>query len=139
MIYLLDTNILIYLIKNRPPQVAEHIDQLADVDSLAMSFITWAELLRGAEGSQRRETTLQQLDALSRQVPVLYPDGPAICRHYAVQATALKRQATPIGGNDLWIAAHALALEATLVSHNVREFARIEGLALEDWAAPAPA
>ena len=90
MIYLLDTNILIYLIKNRPPQVAEHIDQLADVDSLAMSFITWAELLRGAEGSQRRETTLQQLDALSRQVPVLYPDGPAICRHYAVQATALK-------------------------------------------------
>ncbi len=137
MIYLLDTNILIYLIKNRPPQVAERIDQLADVDSLAMSFITWAELLRGAEGSQRREAILRQLDVLTRQVPVLYPDGPAICRNYAVQATALKRQATPIGGNDLWIAAHALALDATLVSHNVRIFARIEGLALVDWAAPA--
>ena len=137
MIYLLDTNILLYLIKNRPPQVAERIDELADDDSLAMSFITWAELLRVAEGSQRREATLQQLDSLSRQVPVLYPDGPAICRHYAVQATALKRQATPIGGNDLWIAAHALTLGATLVSHNVREFARIEGLALEDWAADA--
>ncbi|AFY28857.1 PIN domain-containing protein [Cyanobium gracile] len=125
MIYLLDTNILFPLIKNRPPQVAGRIDQLADVDSLAMSFITWAELLRGAEGSQRREATLQQLD------------GPAICRHYAAQASALKRQATPIGGNDLWIAAHALALGATLVSHNVREFARIEGLVLVDWAAPA--
>jgi tRNA(fMet)-specific endonuclease VapC len=137
LIYLLDTNILIYLIKNRPPQVAERIDQLADGDSLAMSFITWAELLRGAEGGQRREATLQQLDVLARQVPVLYPDGPAICRHYAVQASALKRLATPIGGNDLWIACHALALGATLVSHNVRQFTRIEGLALVDWGAAA--
>jgi tRNA(fMet)-specific endonuclease VapC len=98
-----------------------------------MSFITWAELLRGAEGGQRCEATLQQLDVLARQVPVLYPDGPTICRNYAVQATALKRLATPIGGNDLWIACHALSLGATLVSHNVREFTRIEGLALVDW------
>ena len=134
MIVLLDTNILIYLIKNHPPQVAERIDALAPNDSLAMSFITWAELLQGAEGSQRREATLRQLDQLARQVPVLYPEGPQICRHYAVQATALKRRGTPIGANDLWIACHALALDATLVSHNVSEFARIEGLRLEDWA-----
>ncbi len=134
MILLLDTNILIYLIKNHPPQVAERIDALAPNDSLAMSFITWAELLQGAEGSQRREATLRQLDQLARQVPVLYPEGPQICRHYAVQATALKRRGTPIGANDLWIACHALALDATLVSHNVSEFARIEGLRLEDWA-----
>ena len=136
MIHLLDTNILIYLLKKRPPQVAERIDALADEDTLAMSFITWAELLQGAEGSQRREATLAQLDALARQVQVLYPEGPALCRHYAVQAKALKRQGTPIGANDLWIACHALALGATLVSHNVREFQRIEGLRLEDWAAP---
>lgn len=134
MIVLLDTNILIYLIKNHPPQVAERIDALAPNDSLAMSFITWAELLQGAEGSQRREATLRQLDQLARQVPVLYPEGPQICRHYAVQATALKRRGTPIGANDLWIACHALALDATLVSHNVSAFARIEGLRLEDWA-----
>ena len=135
MIHLLDTNILIYLLKNRPPQVAERIDALADDDSLAMSFITWAELLLGAEGSRRREATLVQLHALARQVEVLDPEGPAICRHYAEQATALKRQGTPIGANDLWIACHALALGATLVSHNVREFQRIEGLQLADWAA----
>jgi tRNA(fMet)-specific endonuclease VapC len=134
VIVLLDTNILIYLIKNHPPQVAERIDALDPGDSLAMSFITWAELLQGAEGSQRREATLRQLDQLARQVPVLYPEGPQICRHYAVQATALKRRGTPIGANDLWIACHALALDATLVSHNVNEFARIEGLRLEDWA-----
>ena len=134
MIFLLDTNILIYLIKNHPPQVAERIDALDPSDSLAMSFITWAELLQGAEGSQRREATLRQLDQLARQVPVLYPDGPQICRYYAVQATALKRRGTPIGANDLWIACHALALGATLVSHNVSEFTRIDGLRLEDWA-----
>ncbi len=134
MIYLLDTNILIDLSKNRPPQVAERIDALSDEDSLAMSFITWAELLRGAEGSQRREATLQQLEALRRLVPVLYPDGPGICEHYAVQATALTRRATPIGANDLWIACHALAIGATVVSHNVSAFSRVEGLQLEDWA-----
>jgi tRNA(fMet)-specific endonuclease VapC len=99
------------------------------------SFITWAELLQGAQGSQRREATLVQLDALSRQVPVLYPEGQAICRHYAQQATVLKRLGTPIGANDLWIACPSLALGATLVSHNIREFARIEGLTLIDWAA----
>ncbi len=71
MIYLLDTNILIYLTKNRPPQVADRIDAISDEDSLAMSFVTWAELLRGAEGSQRREATLQQLEALTRLVHVL--------------------------------------------------------------------
>ena len=134
MIYLLDTNILIYLSKNRPPQVAQRIDALGDVDSIAMSFITWAELLRGAEGSQRREATLLQLEALSRLVPVLYPQGPGICAHYAVQATALKRRATPIGANDLWIACHALAIGATVVSHNVSELSRVEGLQLVDWA-----
>ena len=134
MIVLLDTNILIYLIKNHPPQVAERIDALDPNDRLAMSFVTWAELLHGAEGSQRREATLRQLDQLARQVPVLYPEGPQLCRHYAVQATALKRRGTPIGANDLWIACHALALGATLVSHNVSEFTRMDGLRLEDWA-----
>lgn len=67
-------------------------------------------------------------------MPVLYPEGPEIYGHYARQANALKRRGTPIGANDLWIACHALALEATLVSHNTREFARIDGLCLEDWA-----
>ena len=134
VIHLLVTNILIDLIKRRPPQVAERINALAEEDSLAMSFITWAELLQGAEGSQRREATLQQLELLARQVPVLVPEGAAICRHYAEQATTLKSLGTPIGANDLWIACHCLALGATLVSHNLREFRRIAGLQLVDWA-----
>lgn len=135
MIHLLDTNILIYLIKNHPPEVAERINALDEEDSLAMSFITRAELLQGAKGSQR-QATLQQLDALDLQVPVLYPQGPSVCQHYAQQATALRRRVTPIGANVFWIACHALAVDAVLVSHNGRECRCIEGLRLVDWATP---
>ncbi|MBL0720698.1 type II toxin-antitoxin system VapC family toxin [Piscinibacter sp. Jin2] len=133
MIVLLDTNILIYLIKNQPAHVAQRVDQMADDTRLGMSFITWAELLKGAERSTRKPEVLKRLDALSRQIKVLYPSGPAICRHYAEQFTRLKDAGTPIGANDLWIACHALAEDATLVTHNTREFQRIEGLRLEDW------
>lgn len=136
MIYLLDTSILIYLIKNHPPSVAQRIDALPQESALGMSFVTWAELLQGAERSVRREDVLHRLDALARQVPVRYPSGPAICRHYATQAARLKTAGTPIGGNDLWIASHALAEDATLVTHNTREFQRITGLRVEDWAVP---
>lgn len=134
MIYLLDTNILIYLIKNQPPAVAQRIDALPAQAQLGMSFVTWAELLKGAERSTRKAEVLRRLDTLARQVPVRYPAGPAICRHYAEQATRLKDVGTPIGANDLWIASHALAEDATLVTHNTREFSRVTGLRVEDWA-----
>ena len=133
MIYLLDTNILIYLIKNHPPAIAQRIDVLADDDQLCMSFITWAELLKGAERSTRKPEVLRRLDMLARQVTVIYPASAAICRHYAEQFTRLKEVGTPIGANDLWIACHALSEDATLVTHNTREFQRIVGLRLEDW------
>jgi tRNA(fMet)-specific endonuclease VapC len=133
VIYLLDTNILIYLIKNHPPAIAQRIDVLADDDQLCMSFITWAELLKGAERSTRKPEVLRRLDMLARQVTVIYPTSAAICRHYAEQFTRLKEAGTPIGANDLWIACHALAEDATLVTHNTREFQRIVGLRVEDW------
>jgi len=98
-----------------------------------MSFVTWAELLKGAERSQRKAEVLRRLDLLASRVPVLYPAGDAISRHYAVQATRLKDAGTPIGANDLWIACHALAVEANLVTHNTREFRRIKGLRVVDW------
>ena len=133
MIYLLDTNILIYLIKNQPPGVAQRIDALPESDALCMSFVTWAELLKGAERSTRKTEVLRRLNALAREVPVRYPTAPAICRHYAEQAIRLKEAGTPIGANDLWIACHALAEDATLVTHNTRELRRIAGLRVEDW------
>jgi tRNA(fMet)-specific endonuclease VapC len=133
VIYLLDTNILIYLIKNHPPAIAQHIDTLADDDRLCMSFVTWAELLKGAERSNRKPEVLRRLDKLAQQVTVIYPTRPDICRHYAEQSTLLKEAGTPIGANDLWIGCHALAEDAVLVTHNTREFQRIVGLRVEDW------
>ena len=135
MTYLLDTNILIYLIKNQPPAVAEHVNRLLPEDYLAMSFISYAELLMGAERSSQRERVIQRLQRLRQEIRVLYPDNPAICQHYAEQFTSLKMAGTPIGANDLWIACHALAENATLVTNNTREFQRIAGLRLENWVA----
>jgi tRNA(fMet)-specific endonuclease VapC len=137
VIYLLDTNILIYLIKNHPPVIAERVNALPETALLATSFITWAALLKGAERSTRKPEVLRRLDALTRQVTVLYPSGPAICQHYAEQFTRLKGAGTPIGANDLWIACHALAERATLVTHNTRDFQRVDGLRIEDWVGAA--
>jgi tRNA(fMet)-specific endonuclease VapC len=131
--FLLDTNILIYLIKNKPPSVAERINALGDDAALGMSFFTYAELLKGAERSTRRPEVLRRLDQLALQVPVVYQAGRSLCEHYAAQFTRLKEAGTPIGANDLWIACHALAEDATLVTHNTREFERVAGLRLENW------
>jgi tRNA(fMet)-specific endonuclease VapC len=106
---------------------------MAADDRLCMTFITWAELLKGAERSNRKAEVLRGLDALARQVAALYPTGAAICRHCAEQFTRLQDAGTPIGANDLWIACHALAEDANLVTHNAREFERVVGLRVEDW------
>lgn len=133
MNYLLDTNILIYLIKNKPPSVARRIDALGDDTMLGMSFFSYAELLKGAERSTRKPDVLRRLDELTRQIPVVYRADRSLCEHYAAQFTRLNEAGTPIGANDLWIACHALAEDATLVSNNSREFERVAGLRLENW------
>ena len=133
MIYLIDTDTLIYLIKNRPASVAARVNTLAPEDRLCMSFVTYAELLKGAEKSSRKTAVLRRIDDLTRQVPVVFDASRALCAHYATQFTRLKDAGTPIGASDLWIACHALALDATLVSNNTREFKRVAGLREENW------
>ncbi len=134
MRYMLDTNILIYLIKNKPPTVAERVNSLGSGAELCMSFFTFAELLMGAERSTRKPEVLRRLDALTRTVPPCYGVGRTICEHYAAQFTRLRAAGTPIGANDLWIASHALADDCTLVTNNLRGFERVAGLKLENWA-----
>ncbi len=134
MRYMLDTNILIYLIKNKPPAVAERVNALGGDTELCMSFVTFAELAMGAERSTRKPEVLHRLDALTRVVSVRYAVDRAICEHYAAQFTRLRAAGTPIDANDLWIACHALADGSTLVTNNTREFERVAGLKLENWA-----
>ena len=132
-LFLLDTNILIYLLKGAPESVARKIDRLKPEDRLGMSWVTWAELLLGALRSTRSEQIRKQLEGIQQVIPVLLPESPLICSYHAEHAARLRAAGTPISGNDLWIAAHALALGATLVTHNVKEFRRIRGLSLDDW------
>ncbi|VFR82505.1 VapC toxin protein [plant metagenome] len=133
MRYLLDTNILIYLIKHRPPSVAERIAQLALDDALHMSFVSWAELLKGAERSTRADTVRKQLHKLAQHIPVLYETSHDMCLHHARLGAMFKSQGKPIGANDLWIAAHALAEGCVLVTNNTGEFSRVPGLPLQNW------
>lgn len=133
MRYMLDTNILIYLLKNRPVSVAQRISELGEDTQLCMSFFTYAEMLKGAERSTRKDRVLRQLDQLVRQVPVIYHVNHTLCEQYAAHSTYLKESGMPVGANDLWIACHAIAEDAILVTHNTKEFNRIKGLSFEDW------
>lgn len=132
MIYMLDTNILIYLMKNKPLAVAERVAKLTSQDELVMSFVTYAELLKGANGSNNPPQALAKIAQIIQKIVVLYPDNKT-CEYYGVWSNKLKQQGTPIGNNDLWIACHALACNAVLVTHNVKEFKRIDGLNWQDW------
>ena len=130
--YLLDTNICIYIAKHNPPAVREHFARHA-ANEFAMSVITLGELRFGAEKSQSREramATIQQLEGLipSRALPE------AAGEHYGQIRAVLQRGGVIIGNNDLWLAAHARAEGWILVTNNTREFSRVPGLQLENWA-----
>lgn len=131
--YLLDTNICIYIARQRPPSVAQRLARLKPGE-VGMSLVTYGELRYGAEKSRLRDEALETLSRLAERIEVLPMDA-TVATHYGKVRADLERAGTPIGNNDLWIAAHALALDTTLVTHNTREFERIASLRLEDWAA----
>ena len=99
-----------------------------------MSLITYGELLFGAEKGKSTKQTLEILHRFAELVPALLLPQSAAMRYAAARAT-LEKAGTPIGANDLWIAAHALAENTILVSNNVREFERVPGLKVENWVA----
>lgn len=132
MMYMLDTNIIIYLMKNKPPIVREKINQMTKTHELCMSFVSYAELLKGVQGSENPQKAQANLERITQYINVVYADK-ATCEYYGKWASLLKKQGMPIGNNDLWIACHALASNAIIVTHNNREFARITDLLVEDW------
>ncbi len=129
--YLLDTNICIYMRKKKFPVMNDRVDKLPP-GALAMSVVTWGELVTGAEKSQARARTLANLARLRQIVPVLEIDD-TVGDHYGDIRAHLEKTGQPIGANDNWIAAHASALGLTLITNNTREFAKVSGLSVEDW------
>lgn len=131
--YMLDTNIAIYVIKRRPIDVLDTFNRHAG--QLCISSITLAELLHGAEKSAQPEHNLQQVDNFISRLEVLTYDNKAAA-HYGDIRASLERKGTPIGVNDLHIAGHARSNGLILVTNNLREFERIDGLRTENWLLP---
>jgi len=129
-LYLLDTNILIAALKERP-DVRQRLETLP-LSSLRLSAIVLGELAFGAEKSAQGQRNRARLAALAQRLPLVGLDAETT-RRYAQVRAFLERQGTPIGANDTWIAAQALTIGATLVTDNVREFSRVPELPLENW------
>ena len=128
--YMLDTNIVIYLIKRRPIELLDVFNQHAG--QMCISSITLAELLHSVEKSSMPDHNLLQVeDFISRLEVLSY--GNKAASHYGDIRADLERKGTPIGVNDLHIAGHARSEGLTLVSNNVREFERVDALRLVNW------
>lgn len=130
--WLLDTNICIYLIKKKPQPVLDRL-RAVDIDTVAVSSITVAELQYGVARSARPEQNGLALAAFLAPLGVAPFDDDAAAVYGAVRAD-LERAGTPIGSLDLLIAAHALSLGRTVVTNNTRELLRVAGLKVENWA-----
>jgi tRNA(fMet)-specific endonuclease VapC len=125
--------ICIFIQRQRPENVLERFQKLEPGD-VAISVITWGELLYGAEKSKQRKKVLQLLAEFKTFVPVL-PIPEAAGNTYGIIRASLESHGQPIGNIDLWIAAHAKAAELTIVTNNEREFRRIPGLKVQNWVA----
>ena len=129
--YLLDTDICIYAINERPPEVLTQLLAHED-EGIAISVVTASELFFGVRKSASRRN-LAALESFIGALTVLDFDIEA-ARRYGELRAHLEKKGTPIGSMDMQIAAHALALDLTLVTNNEREFRRVPGLRIENWA-----
>ena len=131
MKYMLDTNICIYIIKLRPEEMIQKFME-HDPDDICISAITYAELTHGVEKSRAKEKNRVALMVLLSGIQVV-PFDDLAAQIYGEIKVDLQKKGTPIGPMDTLIAAHAKALNLTLVTNNTKEFARVDSLELEDW------
>lgn len=131
MKYMMDTNICIYAIKNKPESVIRKILS-QNPEYLCISVVTYAELMHGVEKSQAVEKNRIAMSLFLSAITVLDFDGEAAEVYGQIRAE-LERKGTPIGPMDLLIAGHARSQGLILVTNNTREFARVTGLRIEDW------
>ena len=131
MKFLLDTNICIYIIKQKPPEVLE-IFNTYQVGDIGVSSITVAELEFGVQKSQFSEKNQQALTQFFLPLKIVDFDRTAAITYGNVR-TVIEKRGTPIGSLDTLIAAHALSLQVTLITNNVKEFSRVPNLQLDNW------
>ena len=130
--FLLDTNLCIYIRQKRPEQVLRRFRKLRPGEAV-LSVITYGELLYGAAKSAHRTAALERLRELVHLLPAMaLPETAA--ESYGALRAELESNGEMIGNNDLWIAAHALAAGLTLVTNNEKEFRRVPGLKIQNWA-----
>lgn len=131
MIYMLDTNICSYILKNHPPAVKARFEEVG-ADSLAISAVVLAELYYGAARHPRAVIIRNEIDNFASRLAVLPWDEYA-ADHYGTIRAILEKQGTPVGAMDMMIAAHARSRDATLVSNNIKHFAMIPDLLVANW------
>lgn len=128
--YLLDTNIVIYVLKRRPKEVLEIFN--TNASRMAISSITLSELIYGAEKSANVDKNLEAIEEFISHLEVMPYDAKA-SQHYGQIKAALEKRGEIIGENDIHIAAHTISQGLILVTNNLREFKRVPNLALENW------
>ena len=131
MKYLLDTNIIAYYLKGEFPAISKHFETVR-ADEICIPSIVIAEIEYGAQKSKDYEKTISVYRSFTRNFKCLGFDDKETAS-YGLIRRQLEKEGTPIGPNDLVIAATAIANDMILVTHNIREFSRIKGLKVEDW------
>ena len=132
MKYILDTNICIYIINKKPDKVLRKFE-LYPVDEFGISSITHAELQYGVEKSEYKTINQAALDEFLLPLTILPFQGKRVVKFYGEIRTSLESKGQTIGPLDMLIAAHALSLDLTIISNNIKEFSRIPNLKCENW------
>ncbi len=131
MLYMLDTNICSYIIRNKPQSIKAKLQEVEQNHTIALSSIVVSELLYGA--TKKDSPKLIKIVSAFIDNFIIYDYSKISAQSYANIRTDLEKKGQIIGANDLLIASHALSLGAVLVTNNTREFKRVEKLILEDW------
>lgn len=133
MKYLLDTDTFSEMVKGLNPKIVKRLDSL-QIGDAALSVVTRGEIMFGRKIKSLKPLARQRMDRLLDAIDTL-PLTTEVASHYGDLRAHLRNMGTPIGPNDLWIAAHAGALNLILVTNNTREFSRVPKITLENWAA----
>lgn len=131
MIYILDTNIISYIIKNRDFSLIDKFEEMSKEHIISVSSITVAELFYGVMKKNSKKLEVAVNEFLLPLKRLAFDENAA--HEYAIIRTNLELKGQIIGSNDLFIAAHAKSLDAVLITNNTREFERVKDLKIEDW------